>query len=94
VAAAVKILRLRCQCGRNLADVPPYPGGYAALHVQARPGVTYRRWAPAPYEVTHSWDCPDCGQTPTLRAATIDAAYRAHAGDTPRVVRLTIGLDL
>jgi hypothetical protein len=63
----VKILRLRCPCGRNLADVAQEPGevvsprgynGYThrGLRIVARPGVEYR---------VHGFDDPSPDRTDT-----------------------------
>lgn len=86
-------LRIRCQCGRNLAETQDP----LCFDVDPRPGVKQQRdHRPGPFQVTFSWKCPKCGRTPQLTAHRIAEAGRRSAPlpASPRVVVLTIGSDL
>lgn len=89
------VVRIQCHCGRNLAET----ADPLAYDVSPRPGITgrQRKHDAGAFDVTFTWDCPQCQATPSLRAVTIAAAARAVAEGLPpgpRVVVLRIGRDL
>lgn len=85
------MLRLRCHCGRNLAETDDPLG----IDVSPRPGVARPRKHEHGSVEVFTWACPDCGDTPTLSSRRIAAAYAEHKHDAVRgVVLLTIGRDL
>jgi hypothetical protein len=100
----VKILRLRCECGRNLADArkgwheyadAPFEGG-DGVWVKPRPGVdqSHHRVVPMLLDaLTYRWACK-CGRTPEVRHDRISAKWIEVVDDPRRVVAAVIGRDL
>ena len=85
----MKILRLQCECGRNLADT----GDPLGLSVFPRSGVQQRRYQPGPNRATFTWHCK-CGAIPQERSDRIASAWRDRVGDPQRVVVIVVGVDL
>jgi hypothetical protein len=96
----VNVLRLRCECNRNLADATEgaWQSELEGIRVTTRPNVvdsTYRPPPPGGYRKppTYEWRCR-CGDTHQLRHSRIVGAYRARADDRRRVVTVVVGIDV
>jgi hypothetical protein len=97
-------LKLRCSCGRNLAEVthsrydPVFTGD--GIVVRERPNVRkhdYRPWprhAPAAdwHQRTYAWDCR-CGQRWERRHDRIRDAWDTAAGGLPEYRRHNAAAD-
>ena len=82
----MKILRLQCECGRNLADAAENQHNYRdagavdALWVTPRPNVKQDQYRPnlsLVSGITYAWRCR-CGRTPERRHDRISAAWQEH----------------
>jgi hypothetical protein len=83
------LLRLRCECGRNVADVSATGSPPTDLQVHHRvPVDVYPAGAPAP---TYNWHCP-CGQEHRRRHTRLVSAYLGTAAG--RVDYLTLNRDM
>lgn len=89
----MKVVRIACPCGRNLADA-----GNAGGNVTGRPGVpapeVHRAGGSRVIDCSYTWTCPDCGRTSSLHAVRIADAFRGATSDPRRVVPLVVGRDI
>ena len=93
----MKLLRLCCQCGRNLADVTTSdsPDGF---DVTPRPGVDMRTWAPPDkspdwHVTTYVFDCRCEQPSQQVRGGRIFNEW-SHRQHERGVVRAVLGVDL
>jgi hypothetical protein len=95
------ILRLRHECGRNLADVTEKKdyrkaGAPDLLWVTPRPNVKQDQHRPnlsLVSGITYTWRCR-CGQILQRRHERIAAAWAEHDDGDRRVVVIVVGRDL
>jgi hypothetical protein len=99
------ILRLRCDCGRNLADItrPTFPDGtptnpdftWSGLTLRRRPNVTGSDYRPAPVSRsrTYTLNCR-CGHTWQLTAERVETAWQNTQHRARRVVIAALGVDV
>jgi hypothetical protein len=97
-------LKLRCSCGRNLADVThsTYDPAWTSdgIVVTARPNVRQRDYRPWPrhdpsanwHLRTYTWQCR-CGQTWERRHERIRDAWDTAAGSLPEYRRYNAAAD-
>lgn len=93
----MRILWLRCDCGRNLAEVTDgdMRREHQGLLVSPRPNVDqdiYRPPLPAGYgkPPTYTWRCR-CGKTPTSTHDRIVRLWAQHRHDPRPRVAVTLG---
>lgn len=97
----MKILRLQCRCGNNLADVTRPKGNpqwtVDGLAVYRRPNVTmsvFDRRAGVRHDPTYRFDCRRCEATHVCRHARLGGVWRDRVYEASRVVVAIFGHDL
>lgn len=85
------VLRLACECGRNLGDATNPAGHW--VDVAGRSGVDPRTYQPKAWRASYTWRCR-CGRHHVVRSDRIAKAWQDNADRPERVVTVIVGVDL